>query len=313
MKNNILISAMLISLSFLCIDSALAGAEGHGGGAFVCRDSSGNIKPGGLSVEVADLWEGRTMYRLPIWRSDFDWLSQVRNALEKLKLWQPELYEVCDLSLVNYIQEIPYNAAIATPQDFRSHFWKKGCPLEGAASFDDQSHTIYTDPEISARMSPTDYAALIVHEIVYKALREKFGDQNSVRARRITAFLFSDLPVLSPGLHVPKGSFHCQTAQGAAYFSFYLSGDISSPLFQFEWVSGQPVIARTVGTLGGMLSMTLLTQLLSGKIQNLNIAGTALSGKQNLDFRVESEHEKFQITILKDDRFPSFTCKPFEP
>jgi hypothetical protein len=42
------------------------------------------------------------------------------------------------------------------------------------------------------QFSELDRGALLIHEVVYKALRDGFGDLNSVRTRRIVAALFSN-------------------------------------------------------------------------------------------------------------------------
>lgn len=304
-----------VVLFFSCLNfqTALAGAEGHGGGAFVCRDASGKIKSDPLSVEVLDLWEGNVFFKLPIKRSSQPWLEQVNEKIDKLRLWQPQLFQYIYPSVASNIEKKPDGAIISPPQDVRSHLSKKNCPLEGAASYNDQNDTVYIDPEITEAMNPSDFSALIVHEMVYKALREMSGDVNSVRARRITGFLFSDLPIPQYGAGVPTESLYCQSSN--KFFSFYLFKEQGQVFAQFENVAGQPVMAVTRGQVGGRLPTSEIDKLLSGEIKSLNIIDKSVRnspGHNITSFKAASNFESFQFVIWKDSNPPSphnnFTC-----
>ncbi len=81
MKKIILIAAIALVQT-----SALAGKDGNGGGAVVCRElSTGRI----VSAELLDLWEAANINHIPIVHSNESYGPQINRALERYSRLNP--------------------------------------------------------------------------------------------------------------------------------------------------------------------------------------------------------------------------------
>lgn len=169
-----------------------ASRESHGGGGLICGDKvllydffeatiPGEMIPEGLSIV----------------RSNIDVDQQRREAFNKLgKIVSPEFQVYIEKVYVHAIsisQNLPENISILAPTDINNDLIQTGCTLAGVASYSDEKDRLLIDPRLFSKMPPTDQAALWVHEVVYKALRDLAGDIESTRARKIVAYLFSGL------------------------------------------------------------------------------------------------------------------------
>lgn len=270
MKNLFILSIFILSL-FSFPRLSIAGAESHGGGAFVCRDGNGMIKADPLSVELLDLWEAEAVFKYHVVRKTEAWEKQAKVAIEKLRSWDADLAS----EAVPYLGIPPWNDAdiqhereainrrvpyreldiidiqdpraggmgvgIAAPNDTRAGFTKRGCVLEGAATFNDTKNYLIVDSEIVSKMDPTDFAALRVHEAVYRALRTLKGVTDSLLARAITGMLFSTEPLLSgSAVAIPPEAKICESRNGDYSFSLFAKQD--KIILQFKVMHGLPVI-----------------------------------------------------------------------
>jgi hypothetical protein len=194
--------ATLLLISSLLSQPAFAGHEvGHGGGAIVCRNSQKQIE----SAELLDLWEANVTHENISYSQDsVD--SQMDSALERLSAMTPYFaHKVKERlsKLPKLISYLPEGMAIAPPKDAEEQFLKEGCALEGVAKYTsspDDHDTLYINPRITAKMSPTDQAALYLHEAIYKVLRDESYDEDSIRTRRAVRMIFGKAPIPS----IPK-------------------------------------------------------------------------------------------------------------
>lgn len=195
MKKVILLVAILIA------GLALAGErDTHGGGAIVCRSSEGNVIQ---SVELLDLWEGRTFsqYQYPNYTGDVD--SQLKQIFRQMSMYVDFTFL---LKLKAYTSKIKNEAtyidnpeiAINPPSDAKNDFIKKGCKLEGFGIFKDepgQFGKLWVDKSlyqsIDSALPNFLIAALFIHEAIYKIMRDETSVMNSVLTRKITANLLS--------------------------------------------------------------------------------------------------------------------------
>lgn len=300
-------NAFKLSLCAVFISSSVfAGVETHGGGAFVCREITGEIKNEPLAIELQDLWEGRERYGLPIERKNHLTADvQVDRALSRLAVWNPSLY-VLTLGAYSYVLRnttpIAQNSVITPPQDARSQIQKRHCPLEGAAQFDELSGKIYVNSEILSKMSTTDFAALLLHESLYKALRH-FGDVNSARSRHFNAFLFSELNLPNHWMNLPKAALFCKTEDQQTLFALY---------------ENQNQIHARFKSVGGFNTMDILDipivnqshtthplELLYKKdVKNLKMGlGLVHLGQDALldILRISSRHEQYTLSFSNQD------------
>ncbi len=182
--------------TFLCFYlnfSAYAdGVEGGGGRSIVCRDPNGKI----TSAEVLDLFEGRVQYQLEYKSKPIDFKAQIKDlfmssTLEaQERLWAFQLRNRIGIILDN-MKFIPEGNRLLPVNDSHEIIVPKKCGAEQSVNyFNDR--TILFDLEIWNALNETNKAALIMHEAIYKELRESaLPEKNSKRARHYNAFLFA--------------------------------------------------------------------------------------------------------------------------
>lgn len=183
---------------------ALAGAkEGGGGGAWVCRDSYGQL----VWAKLVDLFEAQEEFGLTLGSYQGSYESavdEVRNRLSASTFGS--LY-----SIPQYMDRLNYLKA--SPQITYTH---NTIPVIGdalyflipPASECTQGSVQYeqvvnyrsdTDIEVQADLFSSlpeiDKAALVVHEAVYALRRDSQKDTNSVVSRRIVGLAFSTMTV----------------------------------------------------------------------------------------------------------------------
>lgn len=169
--------------------------QGNGGGAVVCRDSSGKI----VSAELLDLWERRASKQatyqssaavndlikwalVRISKNNAAFGARVRQAYEENR---------------KIVTEVADGISLKSPDDAFEWMFEDGCKLEGAANYQTRfgNDRLYIDLRIVQMMSPTSQAALWIHEAIYKVLRQDDGDTNSLRTRDIVSQIFASEPV----------------------------------------------------------------------------------------------------------------------
>lgn len=195
--DSILVFGVNSLAAILCAASAFAGsATSGGGGAIVCRDSSGKIQ----SARLLDLWEGEwDGFSIP--KSGKSVEEQVQNALARLEQFNPKLAEDVREELASVeknMRVLPKGVVLPSISDAYNELSSKDCNLETLAHYNDTKELLYVSFEIHSAISKTDRAALMMHEAVYRSFRKAAKESDSRRVRAITARLFSDRHWESP-------------------------------------------------------------------------------------------------------------------
>lgn len=191
---------LFLSLA-LILSSTVAHASvkvvGNGGSIVVCRSATGQI----TKAEAFDLYEGRALNRLSYEERSVPFAEQARAVIERLAKTLghtkgtdgglPDLFERVQKNLIF----LPEGTGLKPIPDGAEFILPKGCELVQTINFRDFTH-IYVDSDIWAALSPTQKAALLVHETLYWYLRDpgpkgSYVETNSVRTRRAVALLFS--------------------------------------------------------------------------------------------------------------------------
>jgi hypothetical protein len=203
------------------------GESSGGGGGFYC--------PGTNTVEVLDIWEGRSpRYGFSINNSNDGYETQLQEALQNLNTMAPDLMvEVQNnLSLLKSrakpidpsLVEIPF------PDDAKPLFVKPHCELRGIMYYDGSNSILWFNPELLNKLSQTDLAALWLHEALYRTMRDKLSETNSDTTRRIVACSFSQsgcrdkLLTLEQALPTDRPVYKCNGNHNSAYnppFEYY--------------------------------------------------------------------------------------------
>ena len=222
------------------------GQEGHGGGGYVCRNEQGQI----TSVELVDTWEAKIFYKWTLISSNAPVADQVESALNKLLLTAaPEAKVTMEAALrktlakvMNDVIEVNQQVAIPAPEDVNPNLTKRGCTLEGIMKYDDARRVVYKDPMLFGALSPTDQAALYMHEAIYKMLRDNSYARDSVRARKITGFLFSDRVATPVAADLPESDVELCQDRDTLFYKFPHEGQFR---FQFVEFGGEPLFSKS--------------------------------------------------------------------
>lgn len=198
MKN--LIAGLIAMTMTVPVLAQVSGRESGGGAAFVCRDTHGKISEPSL---LYDLYEAEnyvgSAYK-GIQRISLDPDQQIENLL---RAWQAKGGMFASASVTTLRRalglvkkdwkDIPSGTGQMLRPDFNPLVFPKkpGCKLESAAFYDDEKSLLTVDREIYESMSPTDQAALKIHEALYKVDRLLKGDKKSDRTRLQVAELFA--------------------------------------------------------------------------------------------------------------------------
>lgn len=187
---------------------AAGGVSGGGGKGLVCRDQSKKI----ISVELLDLWEARILYKRSIANPNLPIEQMINNGIQNLKTSLYSLrtregktgYESTANALKRYAElflkgdpnliELRDVALTLTDDSYEAIKPKQpGCEIEQIVTYFDYypSDRIYLDAEIYNAMDKVNKAGLILHEALYKVLREESYEANSRRTRRAVGIAMS--------------------------------------------------------------------------------------------------------------------------
>jgi hypothetical protein len=174
---------------------AHAGKEGHGGSSVVCRDKAGQI----LSVDVLDLYEAREQYHLTVASQTGTAEEVAFRMLDRLIDTSRKNFEKVPRYLGPVISGknvLPKGVRVKPVNDVfpaiepREEPNAPQCKIEPLANYQENG-TVLVDGDLWRRLSPTQQAALYLHEAIYASLRESERAMDSRKARRITAHLFA--------------------------------------------------------------------------------------------------------------------------
>lgn len=171
---------------------------GNGGGLWACK-SGGEL----IHAQLVDRFETRVEFFLPL--KEFgestveaifaDRVSFLKKDLPQLFSEWEEHFEFVrrNLDLVEgELREIDDSLYRVSPSPAT-------CPdgkwsyVQFANFTTDGRLLVQADLWRSPRILPADKAALLVHEGIYRWFRNRFKDENSVRARRFTGLIFADI------------------------------------------------------------------------------------------------------------------------
>ncbi len=174
---------------------SFGGQEGHGGIVLKCGDK----------VELADFWEAKLLHKkdpkFELVSSEENVSAQVMQAFKKLASFRAaqeiglkadDLFKVYQ-DMIDKARPISSDEVYWQFSDDLGLFKK----IPANCSLDNVIHYLrdnYIDKreDYYEQLSMTEKAALWVHEVLYRKLRDN-GQTTSHAARRITAFLFSNL------------------------------------------------------------------------------------------------------------------------
>ena len=181
----------------------LAGEKiGNGGGGWICRnlDSTLSIR----WVRLIDLYEAEIEFGLrTVTFENGNFFEVARTLLlERLAPIAPRLHgEVASnlLRIFEHLSPVEAELEVIPDADYRIRPRAQDCAGGKLEYAQIANNTLYgstlLDRDIiaSEKFSDADFAALLAHEAIYATFRERFGDLNSVRTRRLVGLLFSRL------------------------------------------------------------------------------------------------------------------------
>lgn len=164
---------------------AEGGQDSGGGGAFICANKADS--------EVLDLFEAR-LAGLTIKTSPAPVPVQIEEALRRFNP-SSTLYKRMKETLLKVQSAkripVPPGFDLAWPSDAKNKYAKSGCQAKSVILFNDRDNSMDFDESAYKQLPNTQAAALIVHETVYKFLRETTKDRSSTRARKLVGHLFA--------------------------------------------------------------------------------------------------------------------------
>lgn len=180
---------------------AREGSVGNGGGAWVCQnnDQLQSIR----WARLVDLYEAEKEFGLPMKVFEaFDYRQIVDLQKAKLFSVNKKLYE----ALVPYFDDIERNLRevdgdleVIDDALYRMKPSARDCSGGKVKYTQLANYTHYGSILVneylfnSPKLAEVDKAALMFHEAMYAYLRDRYGDSDSVRAREIVGYVFSNL------------------------------------------------------------------------------------------------------------------------
>lgn len=197
---------IFICLPLLLVLNSLANATilrgpgvNNGGGGWECRTSSGEVH----WIKLHDLWyrsdEIKEYQDRVLEFEDGEYQDIYKNKLAWIKENAPDLQRYLDrhpLDVFKVISLVEGPIDIIHDVSIRRKPKKTECPqgdiyFVQIANFLDPD-VLFIDQRIwsSPAFSQNDKAALLLHELIYRTLRNEFGDETSWRAASIVGILF---------------------------------------------------------------------------------------------------------------------------
>ena len=221
---------------------ALAGPGISGGGkGVICRSSSGKIR----RAELLDLWEARNLHQTPVTlrgsvpemvetalvnlsqsirTDDFRWVYQgvsyqgPEALLWALRTQAAQFFQTPGSPDISKLRPLRKMRLTLTDDSYEAVL-PADCEIEQIVNYQDEGYlggTILLNQDLFERLSPADQAALIAHEALYKVLRGKFGETNSLRVRRAVGQAFAGLKLSSLNKNNIPGAYYDCYAPGPA-------------------------------------------------------------------------------------------------
>lgn len=165
---------------------------GNGGKGIVCTAKNGH-----QDVQILDFYESTLKLRADLEKLPRE--ESLKKVFENLQRLAPELEKQYSRRASEIMSEIEFKAdadLTATPDSFELALPKKSnCKLRQLVirrtETDDVTKPFLFDEDLWKVMNPGQQSGLLLHEIVYEHFW-KLGEPNSVKARKITAYLASE-------------------------------------------------------------------------------------------------------------------------
>jgi hypothetical protein len=191
---------ILLSMLAFAFNANAANEIGNGGGLWICRSNSNQAV---TSAMLVDLFEARSEFKLgiPVPQSGLAAQQILELKLGWLATNYPQLLNLIEpyIDLVeSNIVYVDGQLQIVDDSLYRLKPGPETCANGRVEYVQFANFTNYgkllvqLDLWNSKAITELDRAALLFHEIVYRALRDS-GDRNSIRARQIVGLVFSDL------------------------------------------------------------------------------------------------------------------------
>ncbi len=183
-KNLLLMGLLAISVN------AFPGDKGNGGTVLDCGG-----KIGLADFEEIKLRPGlRGKIEIP--ESDEAVDVQIAHALDRLKLINAEIGELAKEELAQLksnLFEVENEYEWSVTSDVGAYPVPQDCRLRNTILYIDNG-PIEINMPLYRSLTPTHQAGIKVHEVVFKIMRTRIGENSAVPARRITAMLFAVNP-----------------------------------------------------------------------------------------------------------------------
>lgn len=208
--------AAVAALAFTSVGAQAGNGASGGGKGVVCRDPQKKIR----SAELLDLWEAGEIHGLHVKPAKGSVNQMVDRALRnlsqsmdldltaefdsKLHTGADAVYEILSLEAEPFLNAPPPESSIKVKRlhgvtmpltnDSFEVAVPENCPVEQIVTYVDYnlfSGTIVINQDIYDKLDDLNKAALIVHEALYKFLRNQFDESNSLRVRRSVGLTFS--------------------------------------------------------------------------------------------------------------------------
>lgn len=119
------------------------------------------------------------------------------------------------------------------------------CEIEQIARYKDSNHSVHIQAPIWEKLSNVGKAALLVHEALYRKMRE-FGELNSDRTRTAVAYLFAGLKYEPALTGVADKFLTCWTEDAEATFRFVVYPDARGQMTaNFLIYNGEVMLTKT--------------------------------------------------------------------
>jgi len=245
---------LTLIIFIICFTKSFAGVKevGNGGVVVVCKNNSGEIE----KIQAFDLYEGNVLFNLIPKETGNDFENVAKEKLTIFSQlidrdWENNLKIYLD-NLLKNIKMLPSGVGLKLTEDIDSIIIPKTCEIAQLINYRNDGK-IYVDSDLWNLLNPTDKAAMLVHEVLYYYLRI-YPEPDSVRTRKMVAYLFSETPLQNIGIEGPQNSsdirIQCSNLnsdESAKYgnLSFLVLKEKDKTKARFEVISGKTMISRS--------------------------------------------------------------------
>jgi formylglycine-generating enzyme required for sulfatase activity len=179
----------------------IADGAGNGGGVWVCQnnDQANSIR----WIQLVDLYEAETEFSLSL--ENFG-TENYKEIIESVKSSLLSVNKNLHEKLLPYFEKVDssikeIDADLETIDDalYRVRPSARDCTKGGIKYVQLANFTKYGAVLVNkylfnnSKLQESDKAALILHEVLYSFLRDRYGDTDSVRTRKVVGYIFSTL------------------------------------------------------------------------------------------------------------------------